>query len=487
MTLSIEIAMNTPTFPTRRQYLQSASLGFGAVALDLLQNSPRARAEPLLPETAGLKALHYPPKAKQVIFCFMSGGVSHVDSFDPKPRLRELHGQPMPVKVERTQFNQNGNIMGSPFAFQNYGESGIPISDLFPHIGKVADELAVVRSLTSPVNEHAQGNFFMHTGFPFMGYPTAGAWCAYGLGSENENLPGYVVLQSGDATPPHGGIPLYSNGFLPARHQGSILLADQAEALRNIRPRDGARTQQQRLQFAKKLDREFLQQSGDDPQVEAAIQNYETAFRMQTSIPDLCDISGETEQTQRLYGLDSANPQLAAYGRQCLLARRLVERGVRFIELSCLPQTPGGGQAPNPWDQHGNLEQGHREMAHQVDQPISALIQDLRQRGLLEQTVIVWAGEFGRTPFSQGSNGRDHNPYGFSIWLAGAGVRGGTIYGNTDELGYHVVENRCEVYDLWATILQLLGVNHEKLTYRYGGRDFRLTDVHGKVLRDILA
>lgn len=472
---------------SRRTLLRKVSAGFGATALAGLMHES-ATAESLgLPAGAALSATHHPAKAKRVIFCFMSGGVSHVDSFDPKPKLRELDGKPMPVQVQRTQFNNDGNVMGSPFAFRNYGESGIPVSDMFPKIGQVVDELAVIRSMTTKVNEHAQGNFALHTGFPFMGYPSAGAWCAYGLGNETADLPGYVVLQSGGAAAPHGGVSLFSNGFLPAQHQGSILQADQSPAIRNITPTTLPDIQKKRLAFAQSFDQEFLDTTSQDVQVEAAIKNYETAFRMQTAVPELCDIGGETAETQALYGLDSDQPQTAAYGRQCLLARRLVERGVRFVELSCLPQTPGGGQAANPWDQHGGLEAGHRNMSAQVDQPIAGLITDLKRRGLLDETLVVWAGEFGRTPFSQGSNGRDHNPFGFSVWMAGGGIKGGTIYGATDELGYYAVEDVCNIYDLWATVLHLLGVDHERLTYRYGGRDFRLTDVHGNILHPILA
>lgn len=483
---------------SRRRLLSQASMGFGAVALGELLGGPadanadeRSAAKPPahsneLPGGARLRRTHHVARAKHVIFCFMSGGVSHVDSFDPKPELEKRHGQPMPVRVERTQFNNNGNVMASPFRFLRCGESGLPVSSLFPKIGEVADELAVIRSMTTPVNEHAQGNFFMHSGMPFMGHPSAGAWCAYGLGSENENLPAYVVLQSGDATPPHGGVALFSNGFLPANHQGTILQADRDRPIRNVRPPEPTDWQRRRLKLTRSWDNHFLATTGYDPQVEAAIANYELAFRMQSAVPEACDITGEPERVRRLYGLDSPNTQLAAYGHQCLLARRLVQQGVRFIELSCLSQGIGAGQAANPWDQHGDLEKGHSAMAQQVDQPIAALIRDLRDHGLLEETLIVWAGEFGRTPFSQGGNGRDHNPMGFSIWLAGGGIRGGTAYGATDELGYHAVENRCEVYDLWATVLHLLGVDHERLTHRYGGRDFRLTDVHGRVLREIL-
>lgn len=472
---------------SRRRILQACSTGFGGVALaGLLNESNRAHAAPL-PAGAALKNTHHLPKAKHVIFCFMSGGVSHIDSFDPKPRLRQDHGKPMPVKIERTMFNSNGNIMGSPFEFTPSGQSGIPVSSMFPEIAKVADELAVIRSMTSAVNEHAQANFFMHTGFPIMGYPSAGAWAAYGLGTENRDLPGYVVLQSGSAVPPHGGVSLFSNGFLPAQFQGSILRADQPEAIRNIRSRDPKSEQRRRLKLAEQFNVPFLAETAGDSQVEAAILNYETAFRMQSAVPELCDLSGESEQTIKQYGLDSNIPEKAAYARQCLLARRLVERGVRFVELSCLTQGIGAGGAANPWDQHGELKRGHEAMALQVDQPIAALIQDLRTRGLLDETLIVWAGEFGRTPFSQGSDGRDHNPYGFSVWLAGGGVKGGTIYGATDELGYYAIEKKCTIYDMWATVLHQLGVNHEELTFRYSGRDFRLTDVHGNVLHEILA
>ncbi len=417
----------------------------------------------------------------------MSGGVSHVDSFDPKPRLEREHGQPMPVPIERTQFNNNGNIMASLWKFRRYGQSGLPVSDLFPHIGSCADDLAVIRSMTTPVSEHAQGNFFIHTGFPFLGHPSAGAWVSYGLGSESRDLPGYVVLQSSIAGIPHGGVSLFSSGFLPAHHQASILRADADEPVRNIKPREAIDLQRRRLSFLASMDKRFLRSADESAQVESAIRNYEMAFRMQAAVPEVCDISGEGSAMRELYALDHPNPMTAAYGRQCLLARRLVERGVRFIELSCLPQSEGDGQRPNPWDQHGAIRVGHQNMADQVDQPIAGLLKDLKSRGLLDETLVIWAGEFGRTPFSQGSDGRDHNPMGFSIWMAGGGVRGGTTYGQTDDYGYRVVENPATVYDLWATVLHLLGINHVDLTYRYGGRDVRLTDVHGNVLSKVLA
>ena len=464
---------------TRREMLVQCSTGFGMLALQgLMANSAFAGTA---------RRSHFKPRAKHVILCYMSGGVSQVDSFDPKPKLRDLHGKPMPVKILRTQFNNNGNVMASPFKFKRYGQSGTPVSSMFPHVAESVDELAVIRSMTSKVNEHAQGNYAFHTGFPFMGHPSAGAWVSYGLGTENQNMPGFVVLQAGGAAVPHGGVGLFSNGYLPAQNQASIIVGDKAPAVRNIQPREDDVSQRSRLDFVNGLDRAFLNRIGGDNDVDAAVRNYETAYRMQASVPELCDLSGETAATKKMYGMDSPNGVTAAYGHQALLARRLVERGVRFVELSCLPEKMGGGQAPNPWDQHGNLKGGHENMSLQVDQPIGGLLKDLKARGLLDDTLVIWAGEFGRTPFSQGSNGRDHNPYGYSVWLAGGGVKGGTVYGATDELGYHVTENKCDIYDLWATVLHLMGLDHEDLTYRHGGRDLRLTDVHGRVIQDVIA
>jgi hypothetical protein len=461
---------------SRRKLLNTCSSGFGMLALQGLLGHKQLSAKP-----------HFTPKAKSVIFCYMSGGVSHIDTFDPKPTLEKFGGQPMPVKVERTQFNNNGNVFPSPFKFKKYGHSGIPVSSIFPRTAEMIDQIAVIRSMTSKVNEHAQGNYAIHTGFPFMGHPTAGAWVNYGLGNLNQNLPGFVVLHSGGSVPPHGGVGLYGSGYLPANNQGSILQVDKEEPINNVTPRESNFLQRKRLDFHKSFDQQFLQQVGYNRQVEAAIQNHEVAYKMQAAVPELCDLKGETDATKKLYGIDSTDTQKASYAKQCLLARRLVERGVRFVELSCLTEKIGAGGAANPWDQHGVLEKGHAAMAHQVDQPIAGLLQDLKVRGLLDETLVIWAGEFGRTPFSQGSDGRDHNPYGFSIWMAGGGIKGGTVYGSTDEFGYHVTENKCDFYDLWATVLHLLGLDHENLTFRHGGRDLRLTDVHGRVINPILA
>lgn len=464
-------------FSTRRDMLRRLSMGFGSLAL-----------RGLTPAWAGTPASlpHLPPRVKHVIFAYMSGGVSHVDSWDPKPELRRHHGQPMPVPVKPTMFNNNGNLMGSPWEARPRGRSGVVVTDLFPRLAEMVDDLAIVRSMTTRVNEHSQGNYVFHTGHPIMGHPSAGAWVSYGLGSENENLPGFVVLQSGGAVAPHGGTGLFSSGFLPAQHQASILQADRGdEAVPNIRPNETDARQRRSLNFVRKLDEPFSAHAAD-PRVEAAIRNAETAYRMQTAVPDLCGIEGETAATQKLYGMEDPDKETASYGRQCLVARRLIERGVRFVELSCLNKNIGAGNAPNPWDQHGQIKEGHGAMAHQVDQPLAGLITDLKARGLFDETLILFSGEFGRTPFSQGGDGRDHNPSGFSFWMAGGGIRGGTVLGSTDELGYNAVDQVCDIYDLHATMLHLLGIDHERLTYRYGGRDFRLTDVHGRLLQEIL-
>ena len=464
--------------------LARSSMGFGALALgDLLSGSNVAAAAsavgaPPLPRRN--------PKIDSVIFCYMSGGFSHLDSFDPKPELAKRHGQPMPVPIEKTMFNNNGNIMASPWTGRPWGQSGLEMTDLFPHIAALADDLTLVRSLTTKVSEHAQGNYVFHTGFPFLGHPSAGAWISYGMGSGNKDLPSFVVLQSGGATTPHGGVGVFSSGYLPGQHQASILKADAGAPLPFIAPGDSDVKQRAGLDFIGALDGDFLREA-PDANVAAAIQNYETAYRMQTAVPELCELKGESEATKRMYGLESENKYTAAYARQALVARRLVERGVRFVELSCLSPGIGAGGAANPWDQHGKLKEGHGQMALQVDQPVAALIRDLKQRGLFERTLLVFAGEFGRTPFSQGSDGRDHNPMGFSVMLAGGGLKRGFAYGATDELGYWAVDKPSTVYDLWATVLQQLGFDHEKLTYRFGGRDFRLSDVHGQPLTGILA
>ena len=462
----------------RRQFLKLTSSGVSAFALSSLINS--TEAAPL-----AKPKLHHAAKAKSVILLYMSGGVSHVDSFDPKGLLTEMHGKPMPGKIERTQFDAVGNILGTFWKPGRYGKSGIEMASLFPNICEMADDLAIVRSMTADFSEHAQGNFFMHSGFPFLGYPSAGAWVAYGLGSENPNLPPYVVLRTNSAGIPHGGISIFGNGFLPAVTGGSIFNLTDNNAVPNITPRMAKEQQRKSLDIIKSLDRGFADRVAAEQAVMDSVQNAETAFEMQQAVPELTDISGETQATFDLYGVEDANPHTAQYAKQCLMARRLVERGVRFVELSCSNVGVGAGGAGNPWDQHGEIQKGHGGMSKQVDQPIAALLKDLKQRNLLDSTLVVFTGEFGRTPFAQG-NGRDHNPYGFSLWLAGGGMKGGVTYGKTDEFGYHAIENPSTVYDLWATVLHQLGIDHERLTYRYSGRDIRLTDVHGHVWHKII-
>jgi hypothetical protein len=341
--------------------------------------------------------------------------------------------------------------------------------------------------MTAKFSEHAQANFFMHSGFPFLGYPSVGSWVTYGLGSVNQNLPGYVVLQSQRAKTPHGGVSMFGNAFLPATTQGSIFNISNDQAVPHINPGMLKVEQRRALDFIGKLDRGFADRIAAKDAVIASIKNAETAYLMQEAVPELTDISKESDATKEMYGVHSKNEHKAEYARQCLMARRLVERGVRFVELSCASVGIGAGGAGNPWDQHGDLKEGHGAMAEQVDGPIAALLADLKQRGLLDETLVVFTGEFGRTPFSQGSNGRDHDPFGFSLWMAGGGMKGGTVHGSTDEFGYKALENVSTVYDLWATVLHQLGIDHEKLTYRWSGRDLRLTDVHGHVWKDLIS
>ena len=438
--------------------------------------SPAGTAE--MPMAA--KMANFAPKARSVIFLYMDGGVSQVDSFDPKPRLDREHGENPydKFKVDNTQFNNVGKLLKSPWSFKRYGESGMPVSELFPHIATCVDDLALIRSMVSSFPEHTNANYFLHTGIGIQGRPSMGAWMTYGLGTQNQDLPGYVVLDGGLIPP--GGLDNFNSGFLPASFQGSILRAKD-QPLSNILPLETDPVQQaNKLALMKRMDKTLMGQLGKADQVEASIANYELAFRMQASVPELADLSQETEATKKLYGFDAPYEHTRGYAAQCLLARRLVERGVRFIELTC----PNVGY--DRWDQHGQLKKGHALNALAVDQPIAGLLKDLKMRGLFDETLVVWAGEFGRTPFAQGTDGRDHNPSAFSVWLAGAGIQGGTIYGATDEYGYRVVENPTTIHDLHATMLHLLGMDHQNLTYHFSGRDIRLTDVHGHVIHPIL-
>ncbi len=457
---------------TRRQMLRHGAHGFGWLALQhLLQGQAR-----------GMQP-HFTPKAKNVILLFMDGGVSHVDSFDPKPLLKKENGQPFKMKMEATQFDSNGQVLASPWDFKPYGKSGIPVSDLFPRTGSVIDDICVIRSMKVDFPEHAQATLMLHCGHPLQGRPSMGSWLSYGLGSENQNLPSYAVVSGGMV--PLGGVENFGSAFLPATHQASTFDAfSGGEPIPNITPRESAARQTGKLGFVAAADRNFLLGAGHaDPAVDAAIRNYETAFAMQSAVPDLVDLKGETELTKKLYGLDAADKLKAQYGRQLLLARRMVERGVRCVEVGYVR----GIRNVAPWDQHGTLALHHAQNAFIVDQAIAALLTDLKSRGLLDSTLVIWAGEFGRTPFAQGKDGRDHNPQGFTVWLAGGGVKGGMTYGATDEYGYKAVQDIVTMPDLHATILHLMGINHKKLTFEHGGRDYRLTDVHGEVLQGILA
>ena len=460
---------------SRREFLHKSSMGFGTLALSgVMQQDLLGANSPLYP-----RAPHFPAKAKSVIFLYMDGGVSQVDSFDPKPQLAKEHGQPPRFQVDATVFNNNGNLLKSPWEFNHYGESGLPISDLFPHIGSCADDLCIIRSMTAFSPNHPNANYALHSGHVLSGRPSMGAWASYGLGTLSQNLPSYVVIHGGQV--PAGGMQNFGSGFLPANHQGSIFLSKHP-ILQNTSARERtASIQKKKLEFLNEIDGNLEAKLSHANAIESAIQNYELAYRMQMEVPDVTDLSKETDATKKLYGLDAPYKNTQSYAAQCLMARRLVERGVRFVELTI---NPGNGDR---WDQHHSLVDGHQKNAMAVDQPIAGLIKDLKSRGLLDSTLLVFSGEFGRTPFAQGTDGRDHNPQGFSMWMAGGGIKGGTIYGATDEYGYRVVENKLSVHDMHANMLHLLGIDHTRLTYRYSGRDIRLTDVHGEIIPEILA
>ena len=462
---------------SRREMLGRCATGFGAVALSSLladptygkSNSPFAPRKP-----------HHDAKAKSVIFLYMDGGVSQVDSFDYKPRLEKDNGKPFSAKINPTQFDNIGKTLKSPWNFKQYGQSGLNVSDLFPHVGEMADELCVVRSMTSKFSEHNSANFFLHTGFGVQGRPSMGAWMSYGLGTEATDLPGFVVLNGGLI--PSGGWDNFGNGFLPASHQATVFKTGK-EPLADIRPRESRPgVQQAKLGLLNRLDQGVLNRLGKVDELESAIANYEMAYRMQAAVPELIDVKGETQATRKLYGLDSKYDPTRTFGMQCLIARRLVEKGVRFIELTC-PRISGNDR----WDAHGGLKKNHGDNSRATDQPIAGLLRDLKSRGMLKDTLVVWSGEFGRTPFAQGSNGRDHNPFGFTIWMAGGGAKPGITYGATDEFGYRAVENKLDIHDMHATMLHLLGMDHKKMTYFFDGRDMRLTDVHGHVAHDLIA
>lgn len=461
---------------SRRELLFRSATGFGGLALWSQLAGDQAIAA--RPESRPLA------KAKSVIFLYMEGGPSQVDTFDPKPRLAAENGQPMKMDLPPRLAIQP--VLQSAFKFRRYGECGLEISELFPHTAQLADELCVIRSMVSEHADHGNGNYFMNTGVSQRGRPSMGAWFAYGLGSESQNLPSYVVMNDGDQL--IGGPDVLGNGFLPAKFAPTVLSAGE-QPLPYLRPREATPTLQQRkLDAIRRLDRDSATALGGNEHLESIISNYELAFRMQTAVVDAVDISNESTATKKLYGLD--HPKTALFGERCLRARRLVERGVRFIQI--ISPTADHIGSMIRWDQHVEIFEGHRNNARFVDQPTAALLTDLRSRGLLDQTLVVWGGEFGRTPTAQSllpnhKVGRDHNPHGFTMWLAGGGVKRGVTYGATDEYGFRAVEKPVTVHDLHATILHLCGIDHTQLTYRYSGRDFRLTDVYGTVLSDVLA
>ncbi len=455
---------------TRRAMLSRCANGFGAVALSAM-----------MAERASGAVIHHSPKVRQVIFLYMDGGPSQIDTFDYKPALAKYDGKdPHSVfKVEPTQFNSIGKVMASPWKFAQHGQCGRWVSSLFPHLATCVDDLAFVHSMVSKFPEHTSANYFLHTGSGLQGRPSMGAWMGYGLGSENRNLPGFIVLNGGLIPP--GGLDNFNSGFLPAAFQGSVFRSADPPVSNINRLEATDADQRAKLALMRQLDRGVADHLGHADEIESAIANYETAYRMQSAVPELMSIQSESTAVKQLYGIEHPYKPTQTFGRQCLIARRLIERGARFIELT----VPSLGH--DRWDQHANLRKGHEDNCRAVDQPIAALLKDLKSRGLLESTLVVWGGEFGRTPFAQGADGRDHNQFGFTMWFAGGGIKPGMSYGATDEFGYKAVAGRTEIHDLHATMLHLLGIDHKKLTFRFGGRDMRLTDVHGELIADILA
>lgn len=456
-------------FPlTRRQQMKSAAVGFGGLAFAALSHQQAAA-------DTGMPLQHHAVQAKRVIFMFMKGGPSQVDTFDYKPQLQKDHGKPLPFEKPRIQFAPTNNLLGSPWRFRPRGESGIPVSELFPHVAECIDDICLLNSCHGTNAAHGGAALKLHTGSDNFVRPSVGAWVSYGLGTENQNLPSFVTICP---TLAHGGLNNWGSAFLPAQHQGIPLgVASQPATAANVRyisnDQYSTATQRSQLDLLRQFNAGSEQQLPQESDLEARIRTWELAFRMQSEMPRLQDLSSESESIHKSYGLDEEIT--ADFGRQCLMARRFAEAGVRFIQVT-------HSDTKVQWDQHGDLRNGHTKNAKEVDKPIAGLLKDLKQRGLLEDTLVVWGGEFGRTPTAQGtSDGRDHNPEGFTMWMAGGGVRGGQRYGATDVYGYYAEQNPMHIHDVHATLLHLMGLNHEQLTYRHAGRDFRLTDVAGKV------
>ena len=466
-----------PVF-NRRDLLRSSANGFGMLALaNLFQGEASAAGKAKAQGPLAERPPQYPARAKRVIFLFMHGGPSQVDTFDPKPLLTRDSGKPFPGEKPRVQFAQTGNLLKSPWEFKKYGQSGTEVSDLFPHVGRHVDDMCVIRSIHANNSAHGGALLQLHTGSDTFVRPSIGSWVNYGLGTENQNLPGFITICP---TLGHGGVQNWSSAFLPGDYQGTPIgnaSIRAREAKLKFIQNDEMDSQDQlsQLDYLKRMNERHLKPLAPDPLLEARINSFELAYRMQSAAPAVMDISGESAATLKMYGVGEEPTD--NFGRQCLLARRFAESGVRFIQCT----------HSYKWDQHGNLREGHTKNAREVDQPIAALLTDLKERGLLEDTLVWWGGEFGRTPTAQGNDGRDHNPHAFSMWLAGGGVKPGITYGATDDYGYYAMENKVHMHDLHATILHLLGMHHEKLTYRYAGRDFRLTDVAGRIVEDIVA
>ena len=465
---------------TRRQILQQAGAGFGSLALHSLLGAEGAShgVNPLAP-----RAPHFAPKAKSVIFLFMYGGPSHVDLLDPKPELAKWHGKAIPVWKPEDAFmgRKTKNVaMQSCYRFAKHGQAGIEMAEVFPNLARHADDLCVIRSMHAESNNHGPAIFQMNTGFILPGRPCMGSWVTYGLGSDSDNLPAFVVLLDHQGAPINGALN-WSNGFMPAAYQG-VPFRSTGEPIAYLTPPQGVTREQQRarLDLLKQWNSEFAAAHPAETQLAARINSYELAYRMQMSASECTDLQREPECVRKMYGLD--NKVTAHFGRNCLLARRLVERGVRFVQLYS-----GGNEGPKAWDAHDDLKKNHDLHCAETDGPIAALLDDLKQSGLFDTTLVVWGGEFGRSPVAENGKGRDHHPKGFTMWMAGAGVKGGQIHGATDEFGYAAVENRVSVPDLHATMLHLLGFDHEQLTCRFQGRDFRLTDVSGEVVKALLA
>jgi hypothetical protein len=472
-----------PLAQSRRDFIFRAGGGFGALALSWLLARDGYAADKGKPSANPLMAKqpHFPAKAQSIIFMFMVGGPSPIDLFDPKPELQKRQGQPLPPSfgMPVSQFTKGDTpLLASTRKFRKHGQAGLEVSDLMPHLATCVDDIAFLRSCWCTSTVHAPAMYELHSGRTLMGFPSLGSWVTYGLGSASENLPAYCVMVQPEGTP-EGGAPCWGAGFLPTVYQGTLLRKGSSPILNLKPPADVSQEQQRRtLDLIKRLNEVDLEP--DDSELSARIATYELAFRMQQHAPEAVDLSRETAATKAAYGLD--DKRTADFGTRCLLARRLVERGVRFVQLYS-----GGGPLITQWDAHDDINGNHEKMCGHVDQPIAALLKDLKHRGLLDSTLVVWASEFGRTPMSQGGKGRDHNPYGYTMWMAGGGVKGGQVYGATDEFGLRAVTDRVSVHDFHATILHLLGLDHEKLTFLHNARDERLTDVAGIVIDDIIA